>query len=65
MPIPLLSVANLPDDWRRLLRWGPCFCEVLAEPCPSCAHAAQLESAGLDWAEEYRRALDAGEAILL
>lgn len=59
-----LSLSDLPDDWHAVLSWGPCFCQGLSgETCPSCANAARLEAAGLDWEDEYERAIQAGEAL--
>jgi hypothetical protein len=61
-----VSVKNLPEDWRELLQWGPCFCAALAgEDCPSCANAERIEAAGLDWQAEYEKAIQAGKAIQL
>jgi hypothetical protein len=64
-PSRRLATKDLPDDWRLLLQWGPCFCPVLdGETCPSCANAQRITAAGLDWCAEYERAIEAGDAIL-
>jgi hypothetical protein len=64
-PAMRLSTKDLPDNWRLLLQWGPCFCLVLdGETCPSCANAERITAAGLDWSAEYEKAIDAGDAIL-
>jgi hypothetical protein len=61
-----LSLSDLPDNWRAVLSWGPCFCQGLGgETCPSCANAARLDAAGLDWEGEYERAVQTGEALRL
>jgi hypothetical protein len=61
-----LSLDELPESWRAVLQWGPCFCSGLGgQTCPSCANAARLEAAGLDWETEYEDAIEAGEALRL
>ena len=63
---PRLSVEELPENWRSVLQWGPCFCVALrGEKCPSCVNSQRIEGAGLDWQTEYEKAIDAGEAIQL
>ncbi len=65
-PVVQPSLKDLPDSWKALLEWGPCFCQALAgETCPSCSNAQQLDTAGLDWEAEYERAIGAGKAIRL
>ncbi|MEA3172824.1 MAG: hypothetical protein QOF42_235, partial [Gammaproteobacteria bacterium] len=45
---PRLSVEELPENWRSVLQWGPCFCRALVrEKCPSCTNAQRIEVAGL------------------
>jgi hypothetical protein len=64
-PAMRLATKDLPDNWRLLLQWGPCFCLVLdRDTCPSCANAERITAAGLDWCTEYEKAIDAGDAIL-
>jgi hypothetical protein len=67
MPIKLrLSVEELPENWRSVLKWGPCFCRALVRAkCPSCTNSQRIEIAGLDWETEYEKAIDAGDAIRL
>lgn len=61
-----LSLVELPDSWRLVLQWGPCFCSALdGDTCPSCANAQRITVAGLDWCAEYEKAIQAGTAILL
>ncbi len=65
-PVVQLSLKDLPDSWKALLQWGPCFCQVLGgETCPSCSNAQRIAAEGLDWEAEYERAIQAGDAILL
>jgi hypothetical protein len=65
-PTMRVSVKELPEGWRELMQWGPCFCQALdGEQCPSCANAKRIEAAGLDWQAEYEKAIQAGTAIPL
>jgi hypothetical protein len=62
-----LSFAELPNNWRALLKWGPCLCQALApgETCLSCINVDHIEACGLIWEDEYNRALEAGETIVM
>ena len=51
-----LSFDELPDTWRALLKWGPCL---------SCLNVDEIEATGLIWEDEYNRALEAGETIIM
>jgi hypothetical protein len=62
-----LSFDELPDTWRALLKWGPCLCQALkpGEKCLSCLNVDEIEATGLIWEDEYNRALEAGETIIM
>lgn len=42
-------------------RWGPCICAGKNE-CESCVNANEIELNGLDWDEEFNKAMERGEA---
>lgn len=61
-----VSLADLPNSWRAILRWGPCFCRALdGETCRPVPMQSHINAGGLDWETEYERAINAGEAIRL
>lgn len=38
-------------------QWGPCICGGNSE-CKSCINANEIELSGLDWDEEFNKAMD-------
>ena len=48
------------NDGLMYTKWGPCFCPEPHGTCVACLNAQRIEDAGLDWEDEFQKAVKAG-----